>query len=300
MSQRLKLIFAMMVVGSIGLFVHYIALPSATIAMFRAIIGSLFILGWIRYKGIAFDWQAIHQNWLWLLITGFAMGFNWIFLFEAYKWTTVSIATLCYYMAPVIIILLSPLVFKEHLTKGQIGLTLLAVVGVVFISGGLNGASPNHLKGIFYGLVAAVLYATIMICNKLVKNLDVMVKTFVQLAIAAVVMVGYVSQTSGLMNIKMDLTTFTLVLIIGALHTGFVYVWLFDSFDRLPSQTASLLTYVDPVTAIILSYLFLNQPMTHLQIVGMLLILGSTAVNELLKIKRLGINLINLVKIIVR
>lgn len=283
MSQRLKLIFAMIVVGSIGLFVHYIALPSATIAMFRAIIGSAFILGWIDFKGINFDWLAIRQNWPWLLITGFAMGFNWIFLFEAYKWTTVSIATLCYYMAPVMIIMLSPLIFKESLTQWQLGLTLLAVVGIVLISGGLGGASPDHLKGIFYGLVAAVLYATIMICNKLVKNLDVMVKTFLQLAIAAVVMIGYVSQTTGFSMLNIAPLSLLLVLIVGALHTGFVYVWLFDSFDRLPSQTASLLTYVDPVTAIILSYLFLNQPMTGLQMVGMFLILGSTFINEMVK-----------------
>lgn len=278
MNEKLKLIFSMIVVGSIGLFVHFINLPSSTIAMFRAIIGAVFIYCWINFSEIKFDWEGIKKNSGWLLISGFAMGFNWIFLFEAYKWTSVSIATLCYYMAPVMIIVLSPWIFKEKLSKYQIILTLVAVMGVVLISGGAFGTGSQ--KGIIYGLIAASLYATIMIVNKLIKNLDVMVKTFLQLSIAAVVMLFYVNQSTGLASIDLNWQSALLILIIGCLHTGFVYVWLFSAFDHLPSQTASLLTYIDPVTAIILSYVFLQQSMTLLQIVGMILILGSTFFNE--------------------
>ncbi|MFK8243401.1 MULTISPECIES: EamA family transporter [unclassified Facklamia] len=280
MNDKLKLIFAMTVVGSIGVFVHYIQLPSAFIALCRAVIGSIFIFAWIKVTGRSFDWKSIKKNGLGLLISGFAMGFNWIFLFEAYQYTTIAIATLCYYMAPIIIILLSPLFFKERLTKRQIGLTLFAVIGAVLISGVLTGHQETQLQGVLYGLIAASLYASIMIVNKLIKGLDVMVKTFWQLLIAAIVMSVYVANTIPMGEWLISPTQWVLLFIIGSLHTGFVYVLLFSAFDRLPSQTASLLTYLDPITAILFSLLFLQQGMTVMQLIGTMMILCATILNE--------------------
>lgn len=282
LKHQLKLIFAMIVVGTIGLVVHYVNLSSAAIAFSRAFIGSVFIFIWIKVSGTKFDFKIIREKQWLLLGTGVAMGFNWIFLFEAYRYTTVSVATLCYYMAPVMMIAVSPILFNEKLTHHQLFLTLVALLGVILISGGVDASGNQSFKGIIFGLTAALFYASIMLMNKMMRVVNVMIRTFIQLAIATIIMFIYVICTTGFTLELLVPKTFLLLLLIGMLHTGFVYVLLFSSFDHLSLQTASLLTYIDPVIAIIVSYLFLNQHMTFIQMMGTLMILGSTIINEYL------------------
>lgn len=283
--EKVKLVVAMLIVGTIGTFVHYIPMPSAVIAMFRAIIGTLFLLGVITVKKTKINWPIVRKNAKYLIISGTAIGFNWIFLFEAYHYTSVAVATLCYYMAPAIVILLAPLVLKEKLTAFNVICTLAAVFGAVLISG-VFGGSQATLIGVGYGLAAAILYAWIMILNKLTKDLSGLELTFFQLLVSAIVMIPYVLMTEDLGAVNFTPSTIILLLIVGIVHTGWVYQLFFSALSKLPAQTSSLLSYVDPVTAIILSALLLQQPLGKIQIVGTILILGSAILNEVFSLKK--------------
>lgn len=189
--EKSKLAAAMFIVGSIGLFVHYIPLPPAVIACARAVIGTLFLLLVLRLKKTPLHGQAIRKNALCLLLSGAALGFNWIFLFEAFRHTGIAVATLCYYMAPVFVILLSPLVLGERLTRRKIVCTLLAVLGAVCISGVFTGSRQDP-RGIAFGLAAALLYCSLILLNKRLRGLDTLETTFCQLCTAALVMLPYV------------------------------------------------------------------------------------------------------------
>lgn len=279
--EKMKLVIAMLIVGSIGIFVHFIAMPSAVVATARAFIGTLFLLLTIISKRTAIQWKFVKQNAIYLIISGAAIGFNWIFLFEAYQYTTVAVATLCYYMAPAFVILLAPFVLKEKLTPLNILCTFFALLGAVLISGVLGDSGAN-LTGVFYGLLAAVLYASIMILNKKMKGLSGLELTFFQLTVATFVMLPYVLMTEDLVNLLWTRQAMSLLLIVGILHTGLVYQLFFSAMNQLPAQTSSLLSYIDPITAIFLSAWLLQENLSPIQFIGTVLILGSALVNELL------------------
>lgn len=278
--EKIKLAAVMFIVGSIGLFVHYIPLPPAVIACSRAVIGTLFLLLVLRLKKTPLHGQAIRKNALCLLLSGAALGFNWIFLFEAFRHTGIAVATLCYYMAPVFVILLSPLVLGERLTRRKIVCTLLAVLGAVCISGVFTGSRQDP-RGIAFGLAAALLYCSLILLNKRLRGLDTLETTFCQLCTAALVMLPYVLLGGHLHGLAPEPTTLLLLLVVGIVHTGLVYILFFSAVGRLPAQTTAVLSYVDPVTAILLATLFLHQPFGPAELCGTVLILGATLANEL-------------------
>ncbi|MBQ3128951.1 MAG: EamA family transporter [Clostridia bacterium] len=281
---------AMLIFGTLGIFIFNLSLPSSVIAMLRAVIGTVSIGFFMLVTKQKLDFKVIRNNLKYLLISGIALGFNWILLFEAYRYTTIAVATLCYYMAPVFVILLSPLVLKEKLTPTMAACSAVAILGAVLISGATAGEGKSF-KGIIFGLIAAVLYCGIILTNKFIRNQSSTETTFLQLAISAIIMILYVSFTEKVSVADFDTKTIILVLVVGIIHTGIAYVLYFGSVQRIPAQTAAVFSYIDPVSSIILSAVLLSQKMSMLQIIGTVLILGATLFNEIyptLKKRRTG------------
>ncbi len=290
MKARLSLITAMLIFGTIGIFVRYIPLPSAVIAMTRGFIGVLFLLLLSLLWKKPLSMTDIRKNLPLLLISGTAIGLNWVLLFEAYRYTTVATATLCYYLAPIFVILLSPLVLRERLTVKKILCALCAIVGMIFISGVTDGSvgGVGDLRGVFLGVGAAVLYASIVLMNRKITGIGAFDKTIVQLGASAIVLLVYNLLGGGLWEIRAAVTanamTPVLLLILGIVHTGIAYTLYFGSLSAesgMSSQTAAVLSYIDPASAILLSALFLREPMTISGIIGTILILGAALVSEL-------------------
>ncbi len=278
-------IVSMFTFGTLGLFINNIAFPSSFIALCRSAIGALMIGLYMLISRHKIDFSSIKQNLKFLLPAGIALGFNWICLFEAYKYTGVAVATLCYYMAPVIIILVSPFLLKEKLTPLKGITSAFAIIGAVLISGIVTG-TVKSAKGIFLGLFAAALYAGIVMANKCIKCLSSIDVTFVQLGIAAVVMLVYVLLTEKISEFTFDRTSVIFTIIVSIVHTGIAYLLYFTALQSVPAQTAAITSYIDPVTAIILSAVVLNEKMTIVQIIGTVLILGATLFNELGSVKK--------------
>ena len=210
-----------------------------------------------------------------------AMGINWILLFEAYKYTTVSVATLSYYFAPVIVTIVSPLIFKERLTGKQILCFVMSTVGIVMITGigGIGGG--RGFIGILFGLGAAVFYATVILLNKFIKNVEGIHRTFLQFVAAVIVLLPYVLATSGFNLNILDGKGWGSLLIVGLVHTGITYCMYFSSLKELPGQKVAILSYIDPLVAVLVSVTILGEAMTVWQIVGGVLILGFTLWNEI-------------------
>lgn len=282
-KSMLMLLLSMVIYGSIGIFRRYIPLPSAVLACFRGAFGALllFIVAKLQKKPL-FHHIGIKKV-LWLILTGAIMGFNWIFLFESYNYTTVATATLCYYMQPTIVVLLSPLLFKEKLTTKKISCALVAIVGMIFVSGIMESGIPpvTEVKGILYGLCAAVLYAVVVIMNKKLPGIDSYEKTFIQLASAAVVLVPYILLTNQSVNAEITPMVLTMLFIVGFVHTGVAYVLYFGSMDGLRAQTVAIFSYLDPITALLLSAVVLHETMSVSGVIGAILIIGAAFVSEL-------------------
>lgn len=282
MNPKLKIIVPMTVFGTIGIFVKNIPLSSSEIALFRAVIASISIISYQLISGKRIRLSEIKKDIPMLFLSGVAMGFNWIFLFEAYNYTTVSIATLSYYFAPVIVMIACPILFKEKLTTKQILCFVTSTVGLVLIIGiGGTNTSINNFKGISFGLGAAVFYATVIILNKFIRNVTGIDRTLLQFFAAIIVLIPYVSATSGINLSTTGSFGIINLLIVGIIHTGITYCLYFSSLKDLKGQEVAILSYIDPLTAIIISVMILRETITFMQIVGGLMILGCALFNEL-------------------
>lgn len=281
-KHRAALVTAMAIFGTIGIFRRYIPLPSGAVALFRAALGALFLLLLLVCRRQKLDFVAIRKNLLLLLLSGAFLGFNWVLLFEAYKYTSVAAATLSYYMAPILLILAAPLFLRERLTRKKGICAAVALLGMVLVSGVLETgvASITELRGILMGLCAAVLYAAIIIINKRISGITATDKTVVQFAVSVVVLLPYVLFAEELTLSLLTPTATVLLLLVGILHTGLAYALYFGAVEKLPAGAVALYSYIDPVLAVVLSALLLKEPMTRLGAVGAVLILGAAFISE--------------------
>lgn len=276
------LIISMVIFGTIGLFVKNIPLPSGEIALYRAVLASLLIGLFLIITKQRIPFAKIKKELPLLIISGIAMGFNWILLFEAYNYTTVSVATLSYYFAPIIVTLACPILFKEKMGAKQWICFVMSTVGIVLITGiGDLGEGSNHFVGVLFGLGAACLYATVILMNKFIKGVEGIHRTFLQFLAAVAVLVPYVLLTDGINLSGLSGTGWVYLLIVGLIHTGITYCMYFSSLKELPGQKAAILSYIDPLVAVLVSVLILKEAITVTQIIGGLLILGFTLWNEI-------------------
>jgi RarD protein len=279
-QSKIIYVSAMLIFGSIGLVSRNILLSSGQIALTRGLIGSLFLLLASRVLKEKISWQKIKPNLLFLIISGAGIGFNWILMFEAYKYTSIANATLSYYFAPVFVVLLSPFLLKEKLTPMKVCCILAALGGMFLIVGVGGGEGKNHVIGISYGLAAAVLYASVVILNKFLRGLTGLETTLIQISAATVVLFPYILLTEKLRIFSIDMKSAVFLIIMGLIHTGLAYLMYFTGMKKLKGQTVAVLSYTDPISAILMSSIFLGEALTLLQILGGILILGATLLSE--------------------
>lgn len=280
---KLNVTLSMFIYGTIGIFVRYIPLPSSVTAMIRGLIGAPFLCLVLFIKREKLSLSIIRKNLPALFILGTMLGTNWILLFEAYRYTTVATATLCYYFAPIILVAASPFVFKEKMTVKKLLCILAALVGMFFVSGVAENGIPSlsEFKGVLLALGAAVLYACIVMLNKKVTGIPPYDRTIMQLAVSALVLLPYNALSGGFAGLSLAPLTLLMLLIVGIVHTGIAYYLYFGSMERLNSQTLAILSYIDPVVAVLLSALLLKEHMSMLHLIGAVLILGAAMVSEL-------------------
>ncbi len=282
LSARTMLIVSMSIFGTIGLFVRNIPLPSSEIALYRAVLAAILIGGFLLVTKQKIPFAKIKKEIPLLVLSGVAMGFNWILLFEAYKYTTVSVATLSYYFAPVIVTIACPILFKERMGIKQIICFVMSTFGIVLITGiGDLSQGSSHIKGIIFGLGAATLYATVILLNKFTKTVDGIHRTFMQFISAIAVLVPYVILTDGVNIGTLNGKGWFFLLVIGLVHTGITYCLYFSSLKEMSGQKVAILSYIDPLVAVLISVVVLKETMTPLQAVGGLMILGFTLWNEI-------------------
>jgi RarD protein len=284
LRSKLMNLSAMLIFGTIAIFVRNIELTSKEIAVLRGVIGSLFLLGVMLFSKEKSSFEGIKKNLPILVLSGLGVGANWIFLFEAYKYTTVSIATLSYYCAPIFVTIMAPIILKEKISLIKFLCVCTAMLGmlcIVVTNKNDIGEGYNHFLGIVYGLTAAVGYASVILMNKFIKGLKGIETTVTQLIFASILLLPYVMVTSGFDFSKMTGISWGYMTFLGVVHTGFAYALYFSSLKELKGQTIAVLSYIDPITAVLISALFLGEQLTIFQIIGGILILGSTFISEI-------------------
>lgn len=281
-TERLKYIAAVVLYGTVGMFLRFTGLPGEIVAMCRGALGAAFIFLYLKLRGQSVDRRAIRRNRKWLLIGGVCLGLNWIFLFAAYLETTVAVASLCNYMAPIIVILIAPAVLKERPDRRKMFCVAAAFLGIVLVSGVIQGSAGN-LKGILLGLAAALAFVVIVICNRKLEGIGPFDRSVVQLALSALTILPYVLVRNIGKPPVPDLRAVLIVLMLGLVHTGLAYCLYFSGMAKLPVQTVAILGYLEPVVSVLCSAFFLHEKMGWTGWTGAALVIGAAVVSEILQ-----------------
>ncbi len=274
------MILAMIIFGSIGIFRRYIPMSSAVLACFRGFSGAFLLLLICIVRKTRLNFRIGFKSFILFAITGILIGINWILLFEAYNYTSVSTATMCYYMQPAIIVLVSPLFLREKFTLKSFICITASVTGMIMISGIIENGLPEagDTAGILLSLSAAVVYAAVILLNKKLPDTGIYEKTIIQLLSASAAIIPYLIISRQTVFLPLSASEFILMLTVGFIHTGVAYALYFSALKGLNAQTAAFLSYIDPVTALLLSVAVLNESMNIYSIAGAVLIIGSAVI----------------------
>lgn len=286
MKSKIQFLLSMVIFGTIGLVVRYIDLSSSERALLSSFIGCLFLTLIFFVMKRKISWDLVKSNALILLFSGFALGGNWIFLYQSYDHTTIANATLGYYFAPVFLMILSPFVLKEQLSIKKIVCIGIAIIGLVLVVGeGVSASNTEDVLGISYGLIAAAFYAALLLLNKFIKGMGKLELTIIQLGITAILLMPYVFITEGFGIFEVPSSSIPFILILGIVNTGIGFWLFFSGMEKLKGQSIAMLSYVDPFVAILISAMILREQMTLVQMLGGALLLVSTFVSEIKSLK---------------
>lgn len=281
MKEKLYFMLSMIIFGAVGVFAKYIDMSSSKIALFLSLIGAAFLLIIFISRKQKISWDIVKKNAVVLFIAGIALSGNWIFLFQAYKETTIANAALSYYFAPVLVIMLSPFVLKERLSLKKVVCIGVALLGLFFIlQNSTMETTGNHLLGIGYGLIAASFYAALTITTKFIRGLDGLTITLLQLGLSVILLFPFVMFADGLNFSPLTGKTLILMILLGILHGGVGFYLFFAGMKGLKAQSIAVLSYVDPLTSLLISALIIKEKMTFLQLIGAALLLGSIWIGE--------------------
>lgn len=279
---KLGLIVTMLAWGSIGIFVRNINMSSSQIALIRAVIGSIFLIIFSLLSKDKISKEKIKNNIVVLIGSGVCLSLDWIFLFQSYNYTTISIATICYYLTPIIVMFLSPIILKEKLTSVKVVCIISAMIGMICIVGiDKSSTGGSNIVGILYSLGAACCYSGVVILNKFLKDISGRDSSIIQLSVAGIFLIPYVLFTDKINLTSVGYSSLIYLLILGIVHTGIAYLIYCTVIQKLPVQTVAIYSYIDPISAIIMSSILLGEKMSLLQVIGGILIIGSTFISEI-------------------
>jgi len=283
MSGKLAIVLSMIIFGAVGVFAKYIPLSSSEIAFWMSLIGACFLIVIFIYKKESFTKRSILKNKWKLVLSSVALCGNWIFLFQAYKETTIANAALSYYVAPVLVICLSPIILKEKLVGRKMMYVCVALIGLYLIVQSQGTGDSKQFIGIVYGLIAACFYTALTFTNKCIGNIKEPGNTLIQLALAAFFLCFYILGTTGFQVMTISFKSVLLLIVLGIVHAGVGFLLFFWGMSKLKGQSIAILSYIDPLTALVISTMFIGEKMTLLQLIGAILLLGSTLLSELEK-----------------
>ncbi|MBL4932880.1 DMT family transporter [Clostridium paridis] len=283
-NSTIKLMISMLIWGSLGVFVKNINLPSQEIAFSRAVIGTIFIFFVNKFyfkNSLSELFDRKNRRTLFVLIAlGIFLGLNWILLFQSYKYTTIANGTLTYYLAPALAILLAPFIIKERIKLKSIISVIIAIFGLFLIltSNNTNQTGEyNHFLGISFALLAALVYALIILINKKVQGVNGLNSTFIQMFVSAVSLLPIILYR-GEYTIT-STKTLVYLLVVGIIHTGLAYILYFTSLKSLATEKIAILSYIDPVSSVIYGFLLLGEGVSIKTIIGGILILSTGIIN---------------------
>lgn len=279
-----KYLASLLLFGSNGVWVAAIALSSQEIVFLRLLLGAVSLLAIFALTRTKVTFHRYKKDFFFLALSGCAQGVLFLFLFKAYQLIGVSLASLAYYCGPVIVMVLSPLIFGEKLTRGKVTGFLVVLLGVALVNGqaALEGKS---ILGLVCAGLASFMYAALVIATKKNEHIHGLENPTIQLVFSLLTVGLYLACTQGF-AIQVQPGDWLPILILGLTNTGLGCYLYYTSIGRLPAQQVALFGYLEPLSSVFYSALLLHETLAPIQIFGGLLIVGGALFGELYKGKK--------------
>ena len=279
--NKVKLVAVMIIWGSLGVFTRSIPLSAWSLAFLRALIALPVLFAALKMKTTAKPKPSLLIPYL---ISGILLGFGWLTLFYGFKHTSLASAVIIYNMCPVYVMIAAPLLLKEAVSKIEIAVIFTAFIGLLLIVGHDLLAGVGYM-GMALSAVSGMLYATIVLLNRSIKvRLDNQTATFAQILAAMAVLLPFVLMDGNVFTVtSMDTTAILFTILLGVLHTDVAYTLFFSLSAQMKSVEIVSYSYLEPLFGILFSVLVVGEVLTPQQILGGILILGSTFIGEQIK-----------------
>lgn len=279
MKDYILFIAAMLIFGSNGVFASMLDMSGAQLVLMRTLLGGLVLLVIILASRSRTPREVLLREKWRLLLSGVCLGVNWVLLFEAYDLMNVSLATLTYYTAPVMVLVLAPFVLRER--QNAMAYVGMAVVALgMLLAVGTDFGGEVTASGLVVGLGSAVFYAALMLLNKRISGVSGLNLTFIEIVVAAAVLLPYVFATEGGVPLPRDGRGIFALLFLCTVNTGLACWMYFSTMNRLPARGVALLGYFDPISALVFSALFLGERLSAVQLAGAVLVLAGALVGQ--------------------
>ncbi|MGN0169485.1 MAG: DMT family transporter [Lachnospiraceae bacterium] len=272
-------IISLMIFGTNGILVSHISLAGSQIVLMRTLIGGLLLTCLVLFSG-GFNKDHLRRERIPLLLGGAILGLNWVVLFEAYRLLNVSLATLIYYVGPILVLLFSPILFREKVTGKKLVSVITVGIGLICISGSIVLTGMNSM-GLLFAVFSALFYAALIVANKQIIYTSGMQTAALELDVAFLVVLVYTLCTSGIPHLTGNDLPY--IVVIGFINTGLAYLLYFSGLQKLSGQSVALISYIDPISALIFSAILLHEVMTLVQVAGAALIIGGAMFGEIKK-----------------
>lgn len=284
-----ELILAMFLSGTIGVFVEFSKQPIINIVFYRCVIGSVCLLIYIHLVKLLKRQPAFPvREFILIGIIGISVVLNWLALFSSYSYTSIGIATTIYHIQPLIVFFLGAFIFREKITRDKVLWLLLAFFGVLLIINPTDKAliGNNYFKGCILAVTAACLYSIATLATKSVKVASPYMIALFQMLIGSLMLWPFV-QFSTFPQTPLQYSS---IIILGVVHSAFMYILLYSSYQKLSTTSISILSYIYPLVAILSDFIVFNKVFSTLQIIGGIMIISAGFCNKL------NINPFNLIK----
>lgn len=279
-----KFIFSLLLFGINGIVASHINLTSSEIVFLRTLLGSIFLIIMFVLTGGKFHVKQYPKDMLFIILSGIAMGTSWMFLYEAFQQIGVSLASLLYYCGPVLVMIVSPFVFKEMLTVPKIVGFLIVLVGI-FLVNGINDTNNSNTWGFICGLLSAVTYCLMVTFNKQSRNIVGFENSAIQLIISFLTVAVFIGVRQHFV-IVIPVESWPWILVLGIITTGVGCYLYFSSLSKIPAQTAAIFGYFELLSAVIFAAILLHEKMSLSQSIGAVCIIGGAMLGELVKTKK--------------
>lgn len=267
---------AQAILGTLGVCVIESGIDSVSVVFYRCAIGAVLMALFCYWRGDLWGIQKLPTKTILLaFLSGMLMVTNWILFFEGIQRTSITTATIVFHVQPFFVVILGAMIFREQLRGVTFVWILIAFAGLAMATGiSLNGAetSTSAMIGIACTLFAALVYAMVTIIAKSLTDMKSHQLTLIQCLFGSVILSVVLPQGPG----EIVLEQWGWLIVIGAVHTGVVYILLYSALPKLSTPIVAVLLFVYPASAVIVDALVYQHTIGLAQSIGLALIIISS------------------------